>query len=125
MYQVVLSCNVAPYWTNPEMDTKETTVARSYGDSCRCLTCTGDRTLYALSEKGRDLMLSISDQHFPAVVPPQDDNCMASVRMSNVGLWSLAVHTIWQICNECFKAPRKQAVSQDQHEAHTAPESSW
>ena len=99
------------------MDTKETMVTRSYNDSYRCLTCTGDRILHAVLEKGRDLMLSISDQHFPAVVPPQDDNCMASVRMSNVGLWSLAVHTIWQICNEWSKELRKHAVSQDQHGA--------
>ena len=29
-------------------------------------------------------MLSLSDQHFPAIVPPQDGNCMAIVRMSNM-----------------------------------------
>ena len=29
MYKAVLSCNVAPWWTNPEMDTKKTGVTRS------------------------------------------------------------------------------------------------
>ena len=41
---------------------------------------------------------------------------MTSVKMSNVGLWSLAVHTI---CKERSKEPRHYAVSQDQHEALT------
>ena len=41
MYPAVLSCNVAPYRTSPEIDTKETPVSRSYDDSYMCLTCKG------------------------------------------------------------------------------------
>ena len=32
MYPAVLSCNVAPFFQNPKMDNKETTVTRSYDD---------------------------------------------------------------------------------------------
>ena len=34
-------------------------------------------------------------------------------------MWSLAVHTIWQICNEWRKEPRRYALSQDEHGALT------
>ena len=43
MNKAVLSCNIAPWWTNPEIDTNGTTATRSRNDDYRCLTCTGDR----------------------------------------------------------------------------------
>ena len=45
-------------------------------------------------EKGRDLFLSITDQHFPAVVPPQDGNCFVTVRMANMSLIDMSTHTV-------------------------------
>ena len=39
--------------------------------------------------------------------------------MSNMGLWSLAIHTVWQICNKWSKEPKQYAVSQDAHGALT------
>ena len=43
MFKAVLTTNIAPFCTNPEIDTKETRVIRSWNDDYRCLTCTGDR----------------------------------------------------------------------------------
>jgi hypothetical protein len=42
---------------------------------------------------------------------------MATVRMSNMGLWSLAVKTIWQIANDWSKHPKNHAVAAYLHEA--------
>ena len=63
--------------------------------------------------------MSISDQHFSASIPAQCSSCMASVRMSNKGLQSLAIHTVQEICNKWSKEPKQYAVSQDAHGALT------
>jgi hypothetical protein len=68
-------------------------------------------------EKGKDLFLSISDQHFPSVVPPQDGNCVVTVRMSNMSLMDHGTHTVWQIVNNWAKHHKKFAVSADEHGA--------
>ena len=82
MYNVTLTCNTAPhYLLGSEMNKRDTTVTRSYDDRFRCLTCTGPRKLHNNLETGRDLFLSISDQHFPAIVPPQDGNCFANMSL--------------------------------------------
>ena len=95
MYNVTLTCNTAPhYLLGSEVHKIDTTVTKSYDDRFRCLTCTGSRKLHNILEKRRDLFLSISDQHFPAIVPPQDGNCMVTVRMSNMSLMDLGTHTV-------------------------------
>ena len=65
------------------------------------------------------MFLSISDQHFPPVVPPQDGNCVGTVRMANMSLMDLGTHTVWQIVSNWAKHPRKYAVSADEHGALT------
>ena len=100
-----------------EGHTRDPTVTRSYNDSYRRLTCTGPRKLHKVLEKGRDLFLLISDQHAPAVIPPQDENCITSVRMSNMSMMDLAIHTVWHIVNEWSKHPKRCAVSADKYGA--------
>ena len=75
--------------------------------------------MHHILEKGRDLFLSISDQHFPAVVPPQDGDCFVTVRMANMSLIDLGTHTVWKIVNAWSKTPKKYAVSADEHGALT------
>ena len=101
------------------MHKRDTTVTRSYDNNFRCLTCTGDRQLHKILEKGKDLFLSIPDQHFPAIVPPQDGNCFVTVRMDNCTLMDLGTHTVWQMSNDWSKTPKKHAVSADEHGALT------
>ena len=107
------------------MHSRGTTVTRPYDDIYRCLTCTGKRKLHQVLEKGRDLFLSISDQHFPSVVPPQDGNCIVTVRMSNMSLMDLGTHTVWQIVNDWAKHPRKYEVSADEHSVGAPPCCRW
>jgi hypothetical protein len=97
----------------------DTTVTRSYDDRYRCLTCTGPRRLHNILETGRDLFFSVTDQHFPATVLPQDGNCFVTVRMSNMNMIDLGTHTVWQIANERSKTPSRSAVSADAHGALT------
>ena len=71
LYLVNLSVNIVPhYLSSSEHHKTDITVTRSYDDSLRCLTCTGPRKLHRVLEKGKDLILFISDQHTPAVIPP-------------------------------------------------------
>ena len=51
-------------------------------------------------EKGKDLFLFISDQHAPAVIPPLEEYCITHVRMSDMSLMDLGLHTVWSIVNE-------------------------
>ena len=97
------------------MHKKDTHVTRMYEDNYRCLTCTGRPKHHNILEKRKDLFLSITDQHLPALVSPQDGNCFVPVRMANYTLMYLAAHTVWQIVNDWSKNPRKWAVSADQH----------
>ena len=91
MYKTVLTTNIAPYWTNPEIDR----VTRSWNDDYRCLTCTGERANHPVFEGGKDFWMAITDQHFPASIPALNGNCMAIVRMSNMALWLLGIQTVW------------------------------
>lgn len=70
-------------------------------------------------EKGKDLFLLISDQHAPAVIPPLEEYCITYVRMSNMSMMDLGLHTVWSIVNEWSKHPKKSAVSADQFGALT------
>ena len=101
------------------MNKRDTTLTRSYDGRYRCLTCTVSRRLHNILETGRDLFLSVTDQHFPATVPPQDGNCMVTERMSNMSMIDLGTHTVWQIANEWSKTPSMRAVSDDAHGALT------
>ena len=106
MYNVTLSCNINPhYLLGSDMNKRDTTVTRSSDDRYRCLTCTGSRKLHNILETGRDLFLSITDQHFPATVPPQDGNCFVTVRMYNMSMIDLGTHTVWQIAKDWSKTP--------------------
>jgi hypothetical protein len=70
-------------------------------------------------EKGKDLVLFISDQHPPAVIPRLEEYCITSLRMSNMSMMDLGVHTVWSIMNEYSKHPKRSAVSADQFGALT------
>ena len=61
MFKAVLTTNIAPFWTNPEIDTKETRVIRSWNDDYRCLTCTGDRAQHPVLAREKDFWIIISD----------------------------------------------------------------
>ena len=101
LYSVNLSLNIAPhYLLSSEHHKRDTTVTRSYDNSLRCLTCKGPRRLHKVLEKGKPLFLFISDQHSPAVIPPLEENCITSVRMSDMSLMDLGLHTLWSIVNE-------------------------
>ena len=120
MYSVNASVNVAPHFLNTsEMHKRDYTATRSYDDDLRCLVCTGERKLHKVLEKGRPLFLFISDQHAPSYIPPQDENCITSVRMSDMSLMDLGTHTIWHIVSEWSKREPKHAVSMDEHGACT------
>ena len=92
-------------------------VGKSYDDSLRCLTCTGKRRLHKVLDKGKDLFLYISDQHAPAVIPPLKGYCITQVRMTDMSLMDLELHTVWSIVHKWSKKPKKSAVSADQYNA--------
>jgi hypothetical protein len=120
LYTVNASVNIAPhYLMSSDTHKRDYTATRSYDDSLRCLSCTGKRKLHRVLEKGKTLFLFISDQHAPAVIPPLDEHCITSVRMSDMSLMDLAIHTVWLIVNEWSKKPQKSAVSLDEFGACT------
>ena len=78
-----------------------------WDDDFNCTTCT---TPHPVINKWTGLVLAVTDQHFPAYLPPCDGRCMAIVRHSNLGMTDLCNHTILPIHNQA-----KKATSLDTH----------
>ena len=82
MYTVNLSANTGPNWkAEAEPNLVDCTVTRTWNDSYQCLTCKGKDKLHHIIRRGQDFAQVIADQHSPAVIPPLDGYCIASIRM--------------------------------------------
>ena len=99
LYSKMISQNISPDWVNePEMVSHDTVLSRTGGEDYNCTTCT---TPHPVIKKWKGLVLAMTEQQFPAYLPPCDGKCMAIARHANLGMMNLSNLTILAMHKQC------------------------
>ena len=101
LYSIMISQDISPHWVNePDIISQTTVLSKTWDKDFNCTTCVPS---HPVINKWTGLNLSVSDQHFPSMLPPCDDKCLSIARMAIFGLMELAKHTILPIHNQSKK----------------------
>ena len=70
LYKLVLSKDISTHWVQePDIVNNDTVISKTWDDDFNCTTCT---TPHPVINKWTGLVLAVTDQHFPAYLPPCD-----------------------------------------------------